>query len=126
MADFQPLQELERLLGQSAGTPSALFPANSRYQTTPLGTLEEADGTKIAYLLRRFVPQPEAFAISGEVTVGEGDRLDNLTARLLGDPELFWRMCDANRALRPDELEVVHRHLRIPLPQAIPSPKANG
>ena len=36
MADFQPLQALERLLGQSATTPASAFPANSRYQTTPV------------------------------------------------------------------------------------------
>ena len=34
----------------------------------------------------------------------QGDRLDNITAKYLGDPEQFWRMCDANGAMRPEEL----------------------
>jgi len=40
----------------------------------------------------------------------------------LGDPELFWRVCDANRAMRPDELtETIGRRLRITLPEGIPA-----
>ena len=42
------------------------------------------------------------------------------TARYLGDPEQFWRLCDANAALRPDELMEVGRWLRITLPEGIP------
>ena len=39
----------------------------------------------------------------------------------LGDPEQFWRVCDANRAMRPDELtETIGRRLRITLPEGIP------
>jgi hypothetical protein len=34
----------------------------------------------------------------------EGDRLDLLAFRYLGDPEQFWRICDTNLALLPDEL----------------------
>jgi len=51
----------------------------------------------------------------------EGDRLDNLTFDYLGDPEQFWRIADANRAMRPDELtETIGRQLRITLPEGIP------
>ena len=50
-----------------------------------------------------------------------GDRLDNLAAKYFGDPELFWRLCDANGALRPDELiEIIGRRLRITLPLGVP------
>ncbi len=98
-----------------------LFPANSRYQSTETTTLETRDGRVIAYLKRRFVPQPERFALLREHVVAEGDRLDNITARYLGDPEQFWRVCDANRAMRPDELtEEIGRRLRITLPEGIP------
>ena len=46
----------------------------------------------------------------------DGDRLDLIAHRYLGDPELFWRICDANRALRPDELTAEPgRRLAIPL-----------
>ena len=51
----------------------------------------------------------------------EGERLDNIAAQYLGDPEQFWRICDANGAMRPDELtETVGRRLRITLPEGIP------
>jgi len=42
-------------------------------------------------------------------------------ARVLGDPELFWRLCDANDTLHPQELtEAVGRRLSVPLPEGIP------
>ena len=33
--------------------------------------------------------------------IADGDRLDNLAARFLGDPLLYWMICDANGAHRP-------------------------
>jgi hypothetical protein len=120
---FQPLQQLDILLGQAGTATPAAFPPNSRYNTTPVATLTAPDGTQVVYLTRRFVPPPEAFAAAGGATVREGDRLDNLSAALLGDPELFWRMCDANRALQPDELEAVGRVLVVPLPEGVQAPK---
>ncbi|MGI9491780.1 MAG: LysM domain-containing protein [Geminicoccaceae bacterium] len=98
-----------------------LFPANSRYQNTETKKLTRPDGTEVVYLKRRFVPQPERFAPLQEHQVVEGDRLDNITARYLADPEQFWRVCDANRAMRPDELtEDIGRRLKITLPDGIP------
>ena len=44
----------------------------------------------------------------------ESDRLDNVTAVYLGDPEQFWRVCDANNALRPAEMEEDGRRIVIP------------
>ena len=53
--------------------------------------------------------------------MAEGERMDTITAQYLGDPEQFWRVCDANGAVRPDELtETVGRRLRITLPEGIP------
>jgi hypothetical protein len=62
------------------------------------------DGRPVAYLRRRFVPQPARSALLAHRRRRDGDRLDNLAAAHLGDAELFWRVCDANAALRPDEL----------------------
>ena len=79
-----------------------------------------ANGRTTVYVRRRFVPPPESFALLQEHTVTEGDRLDNITARYLGDPEQFWRLCDANGVLRPDELtNAVGRKVRITLPAGI-------
>lgn len=102
------------------------FPITSRYYDIDTAQLERTTGKTIVYLRRRFVPPPERFDLLQEHTVTEGDRLDNITAQYLGDPEQFWRICDANRAMHPDELtETIGRRLRITLPEGIPgSPNA--
>jgi hypothetical protein len=97
------------------------FPPTSRYAGIETATIENAAGVTIIYLRRRFVPPPERFVLLQEHVVQEGERLDNITAHHLDDPEQFWRVCDANRASRPDELtETVGRRLRITLPEGIP------
>ena len=97
------------------------FAVTSRYYSVETVELETPDGKTIVYLKRRWVPQPERFATLQEHTVADSDRLDNLTARYIGDPEQFWRLCDANNALHPKELtETAGRVIRITLPQDIP------
>jgi hypothetical protein len=106
---------------------STNFGANSRYQNVDVATLTAADGTTITYLKMRVVPSPEAFATLQEYEIRQRDRLDNLAAQFLGDPELFWRLCDANGAIRPDELtDTPGRRIRITLPQGIPGAGAEG
>jgi len=98
-----------------------MFPITSRYYNIERVEQETPDGRKIVYLRRRFVPPPERFDLLQEHSVAEGDRVDNLAAAYLGDPEQFWRLCDANNAIRPDELtDEVGRKLRITLPEGIP------
>ena len=110
---------LQALL-QGPAKPSQ-FPPNSRYRGIDTSTWTRADGRTLVYLRRRFVPPPERFALLQEHTVVEGDRLDNLAAKYLGDPEQFWRLCDANGAVRPEELtEIAGRILRITWPEGIP------
>lgn len=96
------------------------FPPNSRYYGIPTGQLE-MNGRPVHYLLRRFVPPPERFATLQEHTVTQGERLDNLAAQQLGDAEQYWRVCDANGAMKPGELlDTAGRRLRITLPEGIP------
>src|SRR5262249_12571257 len=93
----------------------------SRYYTTETAMFETADGRRIIYLRRRFPSQPDRFELLLEHTVAQGERLDNITALYLGDPEQFWRVADANGAMRPDELtEEIGRKLRITLPEGVP------
>lgn len=114
-----PTDPLQAILQFQA--KAAQFPPNSRYHGTETRRLVADDGTAIVYLRRRLIPPPERFALLQEHTVGEEDRLDNLAAKYLGDPELFWRICDANVAMRPGELvETAGRKLRITLPEGIP------
>jgi hypothetical protein len=98
-----------------------LFPPTSRYASVETATIEDEAGRVTIYLRRRLLPQPERFALLREHVVTQGERLDNITARQLGDPEQFWRLCDANRAMRPDALtERIGRRLRITLPEGVP------
>jgi hypothetical protein len=114
-----PNAALQNLL-QPNGLKLSLFPANSRYHGLEMATIERPDGTTIVYVRRRFIPQPDQYALLQEHTVVQGERLDTITARYLGDPEQFWRICDANAALTPEELEEIGRVLRITLPAGIP------
>jgi nucleoid-associated protein YgaU len=100
---------------------NALFPTNSRYHGIETATLDLADGSQVAYLRRRFVPPSGNFALLQEHVVVEGDRLDNLAAAYLGDPLLYWRICDANDELRPRDLVAeIGRRLRMTLPEGLP------
>ena len=99
-----------------------LFTINSRYYTVETTQLTTADGKTIVYLRRRRIPQPEDFFTLQEHRVIESDRLDNITARYLGDPEQFWRLCDSNNAMQPDELtQEVGSVISITLPEGIPA-----
>ena len=78
------------------------------------------NGTVTGYIARRFVPQPARFQVIGEHTVIQSERLDNIAAKYLGDPTLFWRLCDANNAMRPDTLTATPgRVLDITMPQNV-------
>jgi hypothetical protein len=97
-----------------------MFEPNSRYFKVEMTTLEQKDaGGKartLVYKRRRFIPEAVGETLQ-EHRVVQGERLDNLTARYLGDPTQFWRVCDANSVLRPEELEEVSRLIRFVLPQ---------
>ncbi len=84
------------------GGAAPQFPPTSRYHGVEIAVLTcRPDGTPVAYLHRRLIPPPETYALLQEVVMAQGDRLDNLAARALGDPEQFWRICDANAVLAP-------------------------
>lgn len=98
------------------------FLPNSRYHALELASLEKPDGTSVVFLRRRFVPNPERFSLLLEHLVLQGERLDHITAQHLGDATAFWRICDANRAMLPSELEALGRRLRITLPEGLQAP----
>jgi len=103
------------------GTPvTGAVPPTSRYYLIGTNTLELPGGKSIVYLRRRFLPQPERFVPLFRHTVTGGERLDIIAAQYLGDPEQFWRLCDANRCMRPEDLEVVGTQLLITLPGGVP------
>jgi hypothetical protein len=100
--------------------PISPFGPTSRYAGLEIAKIV-VDGETLSYVRRRIVPLPERLAIIGEHTVMQGERLDHISARYLGDPELFWRVADANRATRPEDLtETPGRRLAISLPEGVP------
>lgn len=113
---------LQALIAMGA-IPSVNFPTDSRYYRSATLQYAGPDGQVITYLARRFVPKPGSPNYSTVAThvVRSGDRLDLLAAKYLGDPLIFWLICDANGAIRPDELsETVGRAIEITMPQGIP------
>ena len=95
-----------------------MFDPTSRYAGLETATLA-TDGGEVRYVRRRFLPPPPPEAeVLAEPTVVAGDRLDVITARYLGDPLQFWRLCDAHRVLHPSELtDEVGERIRIALPR---------
>jgi hypothetical protein len=99
---------------------SSLFPVSSRYHGIETDIMELADGDNIIYIRRRFLPPLDGFTVIKEHIVVQGDRPDNLAFLYLGDPEQFWRICDANGVMDPNELiETVGRQIKITLPEGI-------
>jgi len=97
------------------------FPPSSRYADVEIAKLELPDGRIVAYVRRRFIPPPERFAPLRDHVVQAGQRLDQIAAIHLGDPEQAWRIADANGAMAPDDLtEQPGRRLRITLPAGVP------
>jgi hypothetical protein len=79
----------------------------SRYAqvgTASLQVVRNGQPLEIKFLRRRFIPP-----LVGQVSfvnhlVRQGERIDNITAKYLNDPTLFWRVCDFNQVLRAEDL----------------------
>lgn len=89
----------------------------SRYHELESAEYTFPDGRAITYRRRRFLPGGASMATLTHVTIAAGERLDLITAATLGDPEQYWRVCDANDLLHPSTLEIVGRQVRIPIPK---------
>jgi hypothetical protein len=101
-----------------------MFDATSRYAPVETAVREVlgpgGEPRPVRYVRRRFIPPPDEGATLVEHLVTQGERLDQVTARHLGDPTQFWRVADANRALRPDALvEEPGRRVRVALPHGV-------
>lgn len=98
-----PLTLLGIVQPEGPGTATLLTPA-SRYYNLPVKSRTRPDGRTVTFLARRFPLDPDRMRVIGEHRVTDSDRLDRLAASYLGDPTLFWLICDANLALDPDEV----------------------
>jgi hypothetical protein len=114
------IDPVQAFMQGNALTLSAFAPT-SRYHGIATSQLVQSDGRTVVFLQRRFLPPPENFAPLQIVTIVAGDRLDNLAAQHIGDPEQWWRLCDANHAMQPEALvATVGATLTLTLPEGVP------
>jgi hypothetical protein len=78
-----------------------MFFKGSRYENVGTDSITSAAGQIVLFKKVRFIPDTPATAA---VVVGQGERLDQIAQRIYQNPELFWLICDANRAISPDDL----------------------
>jgi nucleoid-associated protein YgaU len=78
-----------------------VFFKGSRYTAVAEHEITDERGRVLRYKGIRFMPDSPADL--GYV-IQQGDRLDLVAHRAYRDPERFWRIADANRALWPPDL----------------------
>jgi hypothetical protein len=89
-----------------------MFFKGSRYEKVGTDSTTNAQGQMVRFKKVRFIPPTPARM---GLIVSQDERLDHIANRVYQDPELFWRICDANLALWPDDLVAeAGRTIRIP------------
>jgi hypothetical protein len=78
-----------------------VFFKGSRYEKVETDSITDAAGRVIKFKKVRFISDTPAQAA---VVVNQGERLDHIAQRVYQDPDIFWRICDANFALWPPDL----------------------
>jgi hypothetical protein len=92
-----------------------MFFKGSRFEHVPTAVIAGPDGRTVRYKKTRFIgPVPAR----RNHTISQGERLDLIAHRYFRDPERFWRICDANLALWPDDL-VARAGRRILIPDEV-------
>lgn len=93
-----------------------MFSPISRYSNVPEAVFVDAQGRSVRYkLMRRIITTAQMQALH---MVAPGDRPDLIAFRYYRDPELYWRICDVNRAMAPQDIVATPRRiLTIPLPR---------
>ncbi len=95
-----------------------MFEPTSRYAAIAVAVLTTPDGRVVAYKRRRFLPRGRELPLLVEAVLGDAERLDHLATRTIGDPEQFWRICDASDVMNPPEAAAEPaRVFRVPVPQ---------
>jgi hypothetical protein len=83
-----------------------MFFKGSRYANVSEHEITDAKGRVIRYKKIRFIPEtkPQRVRLRVGHTVSQGERLDHIAHRYYRDSERFWRICDVNRVMWPDDL----------------------
>jgi hypothetical protein len=88
-----------------------MFFKGSRYEKVTTNTITDSTGRVLLYKKIRVIPPTQGLV---GYSVSQGDRLDQIANRSFRDPQRFWRVCDANEAMWPDDLLLVGQILEIP------------
>jgi hypothetical protein len=99
----QPADLLAQLLSAGAIAQQS-FDVDSRYYGLPVLTTSAATQDVVRYVSRRFVPDPKNLTPMGAYRIRQGDRIDIISGALLGKALSYWQICDANRAVEPDDV----------------------
>jgi len=95
-----------------------MFDPGSRYAKVETATRTMDDGRVVSYVKRRFLPDGRLQPLLTELSVSQGDRLDLIAARTIGDPTHWWRVADANNATEPlDLVAEPGSKIRVAVPQ---------
>ena len=96
------------------------FPPNSRYYQMPIRTHVTPDGTVESFVGRRIIPALERYRVLDRYRTRSKSRIDTVADEVFGDPELYWRLCDANGDAEPaTAAQPEARLLIVPLPLEI-------
>jgi hypothetical protein len=88
-----------------------MFFKGSRYEKVATNQITDSNGRVIVYKKMRFIPPTPGMV---RYTVKQGERLDLVANLTFRDAQRFWRICDANDAMWPDDLLLIGRTLEIP------------
>jgi hypothetical protein len=88
-----------------------MFFKGSRYENVVTESYTDSRGVVVRYKRVRFIPPTPPRAAT---VVNQSERLDHIAQRVYQEPELFWRICDANDALWPADLAEPGRLLKVP------------
>lgn len=92
-------------------------PPNSRYFGLATRTAPAGDGESVEFIGRRIIPAVERYKVLDRHRTVASERIDQVGDAFYGDPEQYWRICDANGVERPAEAsEPAGRLLVIPVP----------
>ena len=96
------------------------YKPNSRYAGIAERSYVAPDGRMITYSARRLLPPPGRLRPLAIYQHDQDRRIDAIAETYYGDPEQYWRICDANLVFwPPDATEVADARLIIPLPEEI-------
>ena len=101
-------------LSVETAAPGKLVRTRTR-PATGAGSSSGSAAASVTYLGRTLLPLASTFRQQSTYTVQAGDRIDNVSAKLLGDPLLYWMLMEANGASDPGLLcAVPGRRIVVP------------